>query len=138
MTGPSRRIVLIVVVVLGLVALAGAGIAILKSRDSDPAPVATADTTPVADSDKPVPINMQDFAFDPVTRTVKVGTVIQVTNLDDAKHTFTSGVRDKPDGVFNQTVDSGVTVMVPFATVGTQPFYCNIHPGMKGSVEVTP
>jgi plastocyanin len=123
---------LIIVVIVGV-----GGYALYRVLHTDSTSTASVVTTTLPPADKPVPINMQDFAFDPTSRTVKVGTEIQTTNLDDAKHTFTSGVRDHPDGVFNFTVESGVTVSVVMDKAGTVPFYCNIHPGMKGTIDVT-
>ena len=83
-------------------------------------------------------ITIVSFAFAPKSVTVKAGSSIQVTNSDSAAHTFTSGVTDHPDGTFDLHLDGGATGTVHLDTAGTVTYFCSIHPGMKGTIEVTP
>ncbi|MDA4125891.1 MAG: cupredoxin family copper-binding protein [Thaumarchaeota archaeon] len=72
-------------------------------------------------------------AFNPGNFTVKAGTTITWFNGDPATHTVTSTT-----GVFDSgTFPSGHTYSYKFNTPGTFPYYCVIHPNMKGTVIVT-
>ena len=86
----------------------------------------------------PVAYAIASFRFEPTPLTIKVGQAVTVTNQDQAKHTATSGTRDHPDGMFDLELDGGATGRLPSLAPGTYSLYCAIHPGMKGSIEVTP
>ena len=69
---------------------------------------------------------------------MKVGDTIEITNTDDAEHTFTSGTRSDPGAVFDQDLQGGQTASVQITQAGEITYFCAIHPGMKGTLEVTP
>ena len=80
-------------------------------------------------------VSIVDFAFDPPTLAVPVGTQVTWTNNGEAPHTatsddgttFDSDRLDPGGGVFSHT----------FETVGAYPYHCEIHPDMLGTVNVT-
>ena len=84
-------------------------------------------------------IKMVDYAFQPKTMTVPVGTTITWTNTGKMPHTATSDT-----GVFDTgNVDPGATSKsVTFSTPGTFPYFCKYHggkggAGMAGTIVVT-
>ncbi|HII36540.1 MAG TPA: PEFG-CTERM sorting domain-containing protein, partial [Nitrosopumilaceae archaeon] len=60
------------------------------------------------------------------------------TNDDTAAHTVTSGnPTDGPDGTFDSSLfGPGKTFSQPFKEAGTFPYFCMVHPWMKGVVTV--
>lgn len=77
-------------------------------------------------------ITVADFAFSPPTLTVKAGTAVEVKNTQGVAHTFTAD-----DGSFDLELDpSGGGGTHTFATAGSFPYHCDIHPSMKGTVVV--
>src|SRR5579885_81899 len=76
--------------------------------------------------------------FDPEDISVKVGTTVVWTNKDGVAHTVTSG---DPNSGPTTTFDSGLikpgaTFQYKFDSVGTNPYYCTVHPWMTGKVTV--
>ena len=78
--------------------------------------------------------------FIPAVVTVDVGGEVTWTNDDTAGHTITSGSPDTggPDDVFN----SGLTMpgdefKQTFDEAGEYPYFCIVHPWMRGTVVVT-
>ena len=92
-----------------------------------PAPAATAGGAPA-----PVAIRIVDFSFGQ-PRTVKAGSVVQVSNADAEAHTLTA-----MNGAFDTgSVDGGSTVSFTAPNApGTYEFYCDIHPSMTGQLVV--
>jgi len=133
-------------IVMGLVlaaVLAGCGTA--ASTTTPPAPTATtapvATTAPTATSVPPTPVSgnvaitIQNFAFNPQTITVKVGSTITWTDKDSIGHTvtsltgptsFNSGILSAPGGTFKFT----------FTKAGTYTYHCMVHPSMTGTITV--
>jgi len=100
-----------------------------SSAAPEPSPTAAA-TTDVA---------IRGFVFQPATVQVRVGDTVRWTNDDQASHTVTSGLADEPDGRFDTgRLESRVTSEITFATPGTFPYFCNLHPRMTGTIEVSP
>lgn len=108
-----------------------------------PSPVATIPTT----TQPPTPISqssvsdntvlIQDFAFKPQTITVKKGDIVRWENRDAAPHriVFTdSSGRDT--NTESSVLTSSQSYSRKFPDAGTYPYYCKIHPDMKGSVIV--
>jgi len=74
-------------------------------------------------------------AYSPQTLTVKAGTKVTWVNKDTVTHTVTShGISLFDSG----NLATGATFSYTFARAGTYPYYCTIHPWMKGTVVVTP
>jgi plastocyanin len=75
---------------------------------------------------------IQSNSFSPSSITVTAGTTIKWTNKDGIAHTVTSNTNVFDSG----TINSGGTFSFTFATAGTYPYYCKIHPSMIASVSV--
>lgn len=78
-------------------------------------------------------VNIVDYAFNPTTLTVPVGTTVTWTNTASRTHTVTLD-----DGSFDQQVLAGANLTHAFATAGTFTYHCSIHTQMTGTVVVTP
>jgi len=77
-------------------------------------------------------VSIQNFAFNPATLTVPVGTTVTWTNNDSTAHTVTAD-----DGSFKSgNVDPGATFSFTFSTAGTFNYHCEIHPNMTASITV--
>jgi plastocyanin len=82
---------------------------------------------PTTASGKDVQIQIQNFAFgDPVT--VKVGTRVTWTNLDNAQHTVTADDKSFDSGVLAK----GQSFSFTFTKAGSVSYYCAIHGGAGG------
>src|SRR2546427_588419 len=73
--------------------------------------------------------------FSPANLTVKVGKTVTWVNKDTVTHTVTSDGSSLFDSGFMPT---GATFQFTFTTAGTYPYYCTVHPFMKGTIVVTP
>lgn len=85
-------------------------------------------------SDLPGPneVFIQGGAFDPGTITVAANTTITWTNKDGVAHTVTSNT-----GLFESgTISINGTYIHTFATAGSYPYHCTIHPSMTATVVV--
>jgi plastocyanin len=77
-------------------------------------------------------IVIQNFAFEPATLTVKVGTKVTWVNRDDEPHTATA-----TDKRFNsKTLENGDRFTTEFNQPGIYKYYCALHPKMTGQVIV--
>ncbi len=82
-------------------------------------------------------IVIQTFAYDPNPVDVSVGTKITWTDNDQINHTVTSGTREKPTKVFDGFLaNKGATYSKVFNNPGTYTYFCSIHPGMNGTINV--
>lgn len=79
-------------------------------------------------------LTIKDFAFSPDPLEVPKGTVVKVTNNDDAAHTATAD-----DGAFDTgTLAQGESKEITLSKAGDFAFHCSIHDYMKGVIRVTP
>ena len=82
--------------------------------------------------------NIAGFTLE--TFTIKAGTSVVWVNQDSAPHTATSGTPTSPDNKFDTSTlslnDSSTPIL--FATAGTFPYFCAIHPSMLATLTVTP
>lgn len=142
----------IMIAVGAVVVLAGAGVFFLgQNKATTPAPTpTTVETTPVETVPTGVAtdgamkkdegmmtkasVETKNFAFVPAMLTVKAGEKITFTNRDGAKHSVTS-----TDGTSFDTgllgKDESATFTAP-TKPGSYPFYCTLHPNMKGTLVV--
>jgi len=86
-------------------------------------------TAQATDSTKVV---VKDFMFSPTTSTVKAGSTVTWTNLDDEPHTVLSDA-----GLFKSgAMDTNESFSFKFDRPGTYHFTCSIHPRMVGTIVV--
>jgi plastocyanin len=77
-------------------------------------------------------ILIKDFAFSPMSLTVKAGTTVTWVNKDDEPHTVVSD-----SGLFRSgAVDADDTFAFKFDKPGTYHFSCSSHPRMIGTIVV--
>ena len=102
----------------------------MSSMSVMPAAAAPLTGTAVA-TDK---VTITNFAFKPAIVTVKAGTAVTWTNMDEEPHTVTDGA----DGIKSPVLgNQGSTYTFMFTKAGTYSYNCSIHPFMHGMVEVT-
>ena len=78
-------------------------------------------------------VTIVNFAFQPASLEVPVGTTVTWTNQGSAPHTVTAD-----DGSFDSgTLQPGGTFSMTFDTPGTFTYHCEIHPNMMGTIVVT-
>jgi plastocyanin len=86
-------------------------------------------TAQATDSSKVV---VKDFMFSPTTSTVRAGSTVTWTNMDDEPHTVQSDT-----GLFKSgAMDTNETFSFKFDKPGTYHFTCSIHPRMVGTIVV--
>jgi plastocyanin len=86
--------------------------------------------TPVRAQD--VEVKIDNFTFNPQQITVKAGTTVTWVNHDDIPHTATSKT-----GVFkSKALDTDDKFSFTFATPGSYPYFCALHPHMTGTIVV--
>ena len=77
-----------------------------------------------------------DECYTPYSLQVNVGDTVSWSNQDTAAHTVTAGTAvDGPSGVFDSGLFiSGSTFEFTFNEPGTYPYFCIVHPWMKGEI----
>jgi plastocyanin len=78
-------------------------------------------------------VAISGFSYSPASVTVNVGDTVTWTNSDAQAHTATANDGSWDTGNIG---GSGGTDAVTFATAGTFPYHCDIHPQMTGTVTV--
>jgi plastocyanin len=92
----------------------------------------TAPTSPLPVLSGEVEIDIKDFAFNPETVTIKVGTTVKWSNKDNASHTVTGD-----DGSWgSNSLAKGDVFSFTFSKVGTFSYHCGVHPSMKATLTV--
>ena len=77
-------------------------------------------------------VTIKNFAFSPVTITVKAGQSVTWTNEDSIGHSATADDNSWDTGVLSQGQSKAIT----FAKAGTYTYHCSVHPNMKATVIV--
>lgn len=145
MTRRQRLAGLVIASAFGLAACSGASGS--AAPPSDPPPSAAATDAPATDapasepagacsvSSEPgtVQATIEGFAFSPSTIAASVGDVITFTNRDAAPHTATT----VDAGCTTANLGSGDSAGLVFSEPGSYPFFCRIHPDMKGTIEIS-
>ena len=85
-----------------------------------------------ATAPKAAKVEIKNFAFDPPTTTIQVGGKVNWANEDSATHTATAEDGSFDTGDIEQDKRGNAT----FKEAGTFPYICEIHPTMKGTIEV--
>lgn len=77
-------------------------------------------------------VHIKDDAYSPQTLTVTAGQTVTFTNVDDDAHTVTA-----TDGSFDSKgLDTNGVWRHAFAKPGRYPYFCELHPFMKGTIVV--
>ena len=77
-------------------------------------------------------VEIKDFAFNPATVEIPVGTTITWTNADSVAHTATA-----LDGAFNsENLNQGQSFSHTFDAAGSHDYVCVYHANMKGTIVV--
>lgn len=97
--------------------------------------------TPKGSSEAVAFATIKNFEFIPATVTIAAGATVRWTNADVANHQITSGVvegnQPRPDGrVSSPLLFRGDEFSITFRTPGEHPYYCGVHPFMRGTVGV--
>lgn len=82
----------------------------------------------------PGTVAIAEFLFGPEKITVKAGQTISWTNVDDSPHQVTV---QGESTLRTPVILKGQSTALRFDHVGTYGYICGLHPGMKGSIEVT-
>ena len=86
--------------------------------------------SPVRASD--IEVKIDNFTFNPKQVTVKAGDTITWVNHDDIPHTVTS----QTQAFRSKALDTDAKFSFTFATPGTYPYFCALHPQMTGTIVV--
>ena len=79
-----------------------------------------------------IKISAKNFMFSPTSITVKAGSTVTWTNLDDEPHTVFSDA-----GLFRSSaLDTKDSFSYKFDKPGTYHYLCTIHPRMMGTIVV--
>jgi plastocyanin len=117
-----RKIIALSLAFLGVLVISGCS---LYGGSSTSTPVVTPASTQGSNV-----VNIQNFAFNPGTLTVKKGTTVTWTNNDAAQHQIKSAT-------FNSSqFGKGQTFSFTFNDAGTFDYSCAIHPSMLGKIIV--
>jgi plastocyanin len=144
----KRGILVLLILITAIIAAGCSGTQqpVEQPASTTPAPSA-ATTVPPTMTIVPTPISqasvsdntvtIKDFAFVPQTITVKTGAIVRWENQDSAPHRI---IFTDPNGR-DTTAESGVlsshqSYSRKFDAAGEFPYYCKIHPSMKGTVVV--
>jgi plastocyanin len=86
----------------------------------------------LAQTAEPTRIVVKNFMFQPTSLTVKVGSTVTWTNMDEEPHTVVSS-----SGLFRSNgLDTKDSFSYEFDKAGTYTFVCSIHPQMVGKIVV--
>jgi plastocyanin len=78
-------------------------------------------------------IVLDKMAFGPVPEVLHPGDTITWQNNDALRHTATAR-----DGSFDFNLPSKSSATMTVGAVGTVAFFCKFHPGMTGTLAITP
>jgi plastocyanin len=79
-----------------------------------------------------IEVKVDNFTFNPPQITVKAGDTVIWVNHDDIPHTVTS----KTFIFKSKALDSDDKFSFTFATAGSFPYFCSLHPHMTGTIVV--
>jgi plastocyanin len=79
-----------------------------------------------------IEVKIDNFTFNPQQITVKAGDTVTWINHDDIPHTVTS----KTFIFRSKAMDTDDKFSFTFATPGSFPYFCSLHPHMTGTIVV--
>ena len=77
-------------------------------------------------------VKIDNFVYNPQQITVKAGSTVTWVNHDDIPHTVTS----KTGAFRSKALDTDDKFSFTFATPGSYPYFCALHPHMTGTIVV--
>ncbi len=87
---------------------------------------------PSGDAVRAGKVEIVEFTYEPDPVTIEAGGKVTWINRDSAPHTATAD-----DGSFDTgTLEEGKLGSESFKDAGSYPYFCEIHPDMRGTVEV--
>ena len=97
-------------------------------------------TTGASASLPPGTVELVKFQFSPRELAIASGTSLTFVNKDGAAHSVTEGIDGSPapSARFDDRLDEGRQVVIPFAAPGTYQLTCTFHPTMSMTVTVRP
>ena len=121
-----------------VVLLVGSSLTLAACGGDEESAPATAASTPAASS-TPAPsggatVAIKGFAFAPETIKAKAGEKITWSNDDAAAHTVTAKSGGELD---SGTIAQGASFSFTPEKAGTIEYFCEIHPSMVGTIEVS-
>jgi plastocyanin len=131
-----------------LIAVAFAGCTTTESSPTTTTPATTSPTitatqtstpttTTTTSSPQPVThdVSIQNSQFTPQELDIAVGDTVRWTNFDSFAHTATSlaGATETFD---SGNLPNGATFSFTFTAAGDNPYFCKIHPTMRGTITV--
>src|SRR5947209_15856145 len=84
---------------------------------------------PVAAAEEPK-VKIDNFTFEPQVLTVKAGTTVTWTNVDDIPHTVASKT---PKLFKSKALDTEDSYSFTFREAGTFEYFCSLHPHMTAT-----
>ena len=91
-------------------------------------------SAPSGDAVRSAKVEIVEFTYEPDPVTIEEGGKVTWINRDSAPHTATAD-----DGSFDtETLEEGKLKSETFKEAGNYPYFCEIHPDMRGTVEVIP
>jgi len=121
-----KKIIILPMLIVSVLILSGCS---LYGGTSN-APVPTTQVPAAGDSVSANVINIQNFAFNPASLTVKKGTMVTWINNDSAPHQIKSATLN------SSQLSNGQSFSFTFDMVGTFDYSCAIHPSMLGKIIV--
>ncbi len=110
---------------------AGGGATATETESTEPEPSGNA-PAPSGDAVRAEKVEIVEFTYEPDPVTIEEGGKVTWINRDSAPHTATAD-----DGSFDTgTLEEGKLKSETFKEPGTYPYFCEIHPDMRGTVEV--
>ena len=121
--------------VIGLAVIALLGVACGGGDDDGGSSGGSSEeTTDTGGGGGAVTLTAAEFAFDPADLSAAAGDTIEFVNEDDVEHNFTA-----EDAGIDEDVDAkgSTTISLEGVDAGSYEYFCEYHPDMKGTLEVS-
>jgi plastocyanin len=81
-------------------------------------------------------VSIRGSFFNPPYMEVPLGSVVTWMSHDTARHTITSGVRERGDGDFDREIFANGTFSFAFLVPGIYHYHCRLHGSMNATLVV--